>query len=203
MTEVKPRLYRRGELKTTLSEGEKNCLRLVLEGLSSKQIALKLNLSPHTIDARLKTSMAYFQTDSRMAAAKRLSDLENTSNGQNLVYQRRPRLVHQAADVATLDDPSSDAGVSNRGLERPPYVSNTPPKIAQVSDAGAAYANNEFVETLPGHTPNNYRARLWERDNQLTIKQRFLAMFAIAGLAIFAFGFFVNSVGALSRLLAS
>ena len=203
MTEIKQRAYRRGELKTTLSEGEKACLRLVLDELSSKQIAAKLNVSPHTVDARLKASMAYFQTDSRIVAAKRLSDLENSPNEVGLVYQIRPRLVHQAQHIATLDHPRSVAGDANQGEKGKIHVADISSMFTQVSETGAAYAN-----CIPGDTLLNQPAadecnRPWERENNLTIKQRLLAMLAIAGLAIFVFGFFVNSVGTLSRLLAS
>jgi IS30 family transposase len=40
-----------------ISEGQRACLRMVLQHMSSKDIARALNISPHTVDQRLKLAM--------------------------------------------------------------------------------------------------------------------------------------------------
>ena len=54
----------------SLSAGEIDCLKAVGEGLASKEIARVLGLSPHTVDARLKSACAKLDTKSRFVAAK-------------------------------------------------------------------------------------------------------------------------------------
>ena len=40
-----------------LSQGQLDCLRLVNEHLSSKEIAAELNISPHTVDQRIRQAL--------------------------------------------------------------------------------------------------------------------------------------------------
>jgi len=40
-----------------LSEGQLDCLRLVDQHLSSKEIAVELGISPHTVDQRIRQSL--------------------------------------------------------------------------------------------------------------------------------------------------
>lgn len=203
MSGSKPRIYKRGEVKTELSDGEKACLHLVLKGFSSKEIAAQLNVSPHTVDARIKTTMAYFQADSRMDAAKRLSALEISQNSERLVYQMGPRLVHQTPDIATIDTLTSEECNASRGEEGQSHVGHITRKEAQLSDASATYVPYPQEDRVISHSIRKDRAKPWQNHNTFSVMQRILAMLAIAGLAIMAFGFFVNSIGTLSRLLAS
>ena len=56
----------------TLSEGQKACLRLVAQGMSSKEIAKALDLTPQTVDTYVKTSMARLGASNRRDAARML-----------------------------------------------------------------------------------------------------------------------------------
>jgi DNA-binding CsgD family transcriptional regulator len=58
------------ESSTNLSEGQKACLRLVAQGMSSKEIAKALGLTPQTVDTYVKTSMARLGVSSRREAAR-------------------------------------------------------------------------------------------------------------------------------------
>lgn len=55
-----------------LSEGQKACLRLVAQGMSSKEIAKALGLTPQTVDTYVKTSMARLGASNRRDAARML-----------------------------------------------------------------------------------------------------------------------------------
>lgn len=68
------------ESTTTLSEGQKACLRLVAQGMSSKEIAKALGLTPQTVDTYLKTSMARLGVSSRREAARILVASELSPN---------------------------------------------------------------------------------------------------------------------------
>lgn len=56
----------------TLSDGQKACLRLVARGMSSKEIAKALGLTPQTVDTYVKVSMARLGASNRREAARML-----------------------------------------------------------------------------------------------------------------------------------
>jgi len=68
------------ESSTTLSEGQKACLRLVAQGMSSKEIAKALGLTPQTVDTYVKTSMARLGASNRREAARMLVADEASRN---------------------------------------------------------------------------------------------------------------------------
>jgi DNA-binding CsgD family transcriptional regulator len=55
-----------------LSEGQRECLRMVLLHMSSKDIARALDISPHTVDQRLKLAMKALGAPTRVEAARLL-----------------------------------------------------------------------------------------------------------------------------------
>ena len=69
---------------TTLPEGQKACLRLVAQGMSSKEIAKALDLTPHTVDTYLKASMARLGATNRRDAARMFVASEAEEGSQNL-----------------------------------------------------------------------------------------------------------------------
>ncbi len=90
----------------SLSEGQRDCLRLVLEQHSSKGIARVLKISPHTVDRRLKVAMKTLGASTRFEAARMLANAE--PGYQSLVYQA-PDLVGEGTGEAALPklDPRS------------------------------------------------------------------------------------------------
>jgi len=77
-----------------LSEGQRDCLRLVAEHRSSKEIARLLSISPHTVDQRLKRATSILSVSTRFEAARALFEHERDeaqpahSLYQSLIYQR-------------------------------------------------------------------------------------------------------------------
>lgn len=53
-----------------LSAGQLECLRLVGEHLSSKEIAAQLNISPHTVDQRVRQALQTLGVERRAQAAR-------------------------------------------------------------------------------------------------------------------------------------
>lgn len=90
-----------------LTEGQRQCLRLVLRHMSSKDIARQLGISPHTVDQRLKLAMKTLGAASRVDAARML-DAAESGNG----YQG---LVHQGPDIAVEAVPPSPATTAHEG----------------------------------------------------------------------------------------
>jgi DNA-binding CsgD family transcriptional regulator len=68
------------DVAPSLSEGQKNCLRLVARGLSSKEIALETGLSPQTVDTYLKQAVAKLGASNRREAARMFEDLQVSQN---------------------------------------------------------------------------------------------------------------------------
>jgi DNA-binding CsgD family transcriptional regulator len=71
-----------------LNEGQKHCLRLVLSHLNSKEIGRELDISPHTVDQRLREAMRITGTNSRFEAARKFARLESEHEYQPLIYQQ-------------------------------------------------------------------------------------------------------------------
>ena len=53
-----------------LSRGQLDCLRLVAQHLSSKEIAAELGISPHTVDQRIRQSLQILGVERRAQAAR-------------------------------------------------------------------------------------------------------------------------------------
>lgn len=83
-----------------LSDGQKECLRLVIAHKTSKEIARQLGISSHTVDQRLRYAIRTLGARTRMQAALRLYEAEG---GHSYPYsliteaeKRQPDLESQA-----------------------------------------------------------------------------------------------------------
>ena len=72
-----------------LSEGQLDCLRLVDQHLSSKEIAVELNISPHTVDQRIRGALHILGVERRTQAARLVAQACGP-------YQR---LIHQSPHI--------------------------------------------------------------------------------------------------------
>ena len=73
-----------------LTDAQRACLRLVLTRHSSKEIALTLGISPHSVDKRIERAIQVLGATSRFDAARRVAQSEGT-------YER---FAHDASDIA-------------------------------------------------------------------------------------------------------
>lgn len=76
-----------GDRLAKLTEGQKACLRGVLRHMSSKDIARELDISPHTVDQRLRLAMRALGAGSRVQAAFMLARVEGVPEYQPSAYQ--------------------------------------------------------------------------------------------------------------------
>jgi DNA-binding CsgD family transcriptional regulator len=65
-----------------LTQRQRAALRLVRDGLSTKEIAKRLGTSPNAIDKAVKLAMARIGADRRTTAARMLAQYEDASGGQ-------------------------------------------------------------------------------------------------------------------------
>jgi DNA-binding CsgD family transcriptional regulator len=76
-----------------LTDGQKECLRLVDKLLTSKEIARKLDISPFTVDQRLDAARRKLNASSRKEAAKIYVAIESQSLPDPLVYQSQGLVI--------------------------------------------------------------------------------------------------------------
>ncbi|QGP79106.1 LuxR family transcriptional regulator [Sphingobium sp. CAP-1] len=102
------------ETLPALSEGEKQCLRLVSQGFNSKEIARQLHISEHTVDQRVRTSLRKFGVPSRKEAARLFITAEQFKPHIG-TYQP---LIHQSEPLASDPDPASSLAQPDRPDEQ-------------------------------------------------------------------------------------
>jgi DNA-binding CsgD family transcriptional regulator len=165
-----------------LSPGQLDCLRLVNEHLSSKEIAAALDISPHTVDQRIRGALRILKVERRAQAARLVAQHSDA-------YQR---LIHQSPDVE-LSSPTPQPG---------PAVSY---QIRHADRAGRGGAAGLITEQrsqfwpslqLPFATRSNPR-------NEMSVGQRLLWIVLIAIGAAFSVGMYLAGLESLSRLLGS
>lgn len=185
-----------------LSAGQRDCLRLVFGHMTSKDIARALDISPHTVDMRLRTAMRTLGVASRIEAARLLVDSEGTQS----VYQP---LIYQAPDVAETSGEVSIGGPASTvpgefadqqfsARFNPDFgpPAGGPPRPAGAS-IGFGDANYDFERrgsVAPELLP-------WGRRNTLTPGARIAWIAGIAIGSALGFGAIVGALEALKNLL--
>ena len=165
-----------------LTAGQLDCLRLVAQHLSSKEIAVRLNISPHTVDQRIRQALHTLGVSRRSQAARVVSH----SDGP---YQR---LIHQPPDIeaeAHAGDP--DAAVSTQ--------------IRHAGRAGGAWGSSGFkTEQKPRFSWPSLQLPFATRShprNEMSVGLRLLWIVVIAMGAAFSAGMYLAGLESLARLL--
>lgn len=196
------------DLVAQLTEGQRDCLRLVFRHMTSKDIARALDISPHTVDMRLRTAMKTLAVASRIDAARLLVE----SEGENIGYQS---LIYQAPDVAetsgeviielpasTTDDDDADQQFSPRFSPDNEPPAGGPPRPAGASfryddariDDDRSYDRRSMDAEVPELLP-------WGRRNTLSPGARLAWIAGIAIGSALGFGAIVGALEALKNLL--
>jgi DNA-binding CsgD family transcriptional regulator len=176
-----------------LTEGQKQCLRLVRRDMSSKQIGRQIAKSPHTVDSRLKSAIAVLGASDRFEAAKLLRDVEGGSRDVARAPSRDYQpLVYQASDIPIATQFSSSV--------------SSPQDISEQGDG----VQNELFEVqaqyLGEYADRSRSDRIWSfllrpsRENTLSIPARLSAIVLIAVLAVFGLASLVSVAEGLSRI---
>lgn len=166
-----------------LSEDQRACLRRVFDHMSSKDIARELDVSPHTVDQRLKVAMRTLGVDSRVKAAQILAESEQNDPYQRLVYQR-PDIAEPALPASEMV-PADQAGTHDDHAE-------LTMREAQLPYQAFAPATTQGL-TMP------FPAIAGEK-NDLTAIARLGWIAGIAFASALAFGAILTGLEALTRL---
>jgi len=163
-----------------LSEGQRECLRMVYRHMETKEIARVLGLSPDGVTQRIKAAMRILGVDRRRDAALILAEAEGTEPYPSLVYPSR--------DIAIAPDPPT-FGASIEG-ERPSGSSGEAMREEQVAFEAIPLARGPALPLpIGGARPNDVG---WGK------RLAWIAGITI-GIAL-AFGALVGGVEALAKL---
>jgi DNA-binding CsgD family transcriptional regulator len=164
-----------------LSSGQLDCLRLVDQLLSSKEIAAELKISPHTVDQRVRQALAILGVERRAHAARIVARYKGP-------YQR---LIHQPPYIVGNAQPSHpDAAVSHQ--------------IRHADRAGEAGGAGFLTEQRPASFRPSLQLPFATRSNprnEMSVGQRLFWIATIAIGAAFAAGMYLAGLESLSRLL--
>lgn len=168
-----------------LNQGQKDCLRLVLGHLNSKEIGRELNISPHTVDQRLRTAMRALEANTRFEAARKFADLEGEDTYQPLIYQSSD--IEESVETVTLTGSAKQEGTNDQGLMQ---------NVSNMKNGSA---------TLSFDNPSNRQGRLpfpryYGEKNELSSVERLGWIIAIAIGSAVSFGGILAGLEALSRL---
>jgi DNA-binding CsgD family transcriptional regulator len=164
-----------------LTPGQLDCLRLVDQHLSSKEIAAELGISPHTVDQRVRQALATLGVERRAQAARIVAQYSGP-------YQR---LIHQSPYI----EPSARTGQSEAA------VSN---QIRHADRAGKAGEAGFLTEQRPASFRPSLQLPFATRSNprnEMSVGQRLFWIVVIAIGAAFAAGMYLAGLESLARLL--
>lgn len=192
------------DLVAQLTDGQRDCLRLVYRHMTSKDIARALDISPHTVDMRLRTAMKTLAVASRIDAARVLVDAEGQSDVyQSLIYQSPD--VADDADTVTMAAPVStnDQTADQQILPRFSPV-HEPPAGGPPRPAGASFDDDAKMSGYDRDdelSAARVEALPWGRRNTLSPGARIAWIAGIAIGSSLAFGALIGALEALKNLL--
>jgi DNA-binding CsgD family transcriptional regulator len=166
-----------------LSPGQLDCLRLVAQHLSSKEIAAELGISPHTVDQRIRQSLQILGVERRAQAARIVDQYSEP-------YQR---LIHQSPYIpAGPNSVHPETAVSNQ--------------IRHADRAGRAGRPGFLTEQRPASFWPSLQPPFATRSNprnEMSVGQKLFWIVVIAIGSAFSAGMYLAGLESLARLLKS
>jgi len=201
-----------------LTDGQRDCLRLVFQHMTSKDIARILEVSPHTVDMRLRTAMRTLAVGSRIEAARLLIQEDNENGlGADVAPQAYQPLIYQAPDVAPEPETPNLASPTSSGSDDSAHHNHTarfrpdvdlpasgPPRLAGTSEPIEPYPSSwtGAAATDPGFGARPLAgSRPWGKKNDLAIGARLGWILFIAIGSALAFGAILAALASLKTLL--
>ena len=168
-----------------LTPGQLICLDLVNQHMSSKEIAVELGISSHTVDQRLRQALRTLGVERRSEAARAAA----AAGAFNPPYQR---LIHQSPHIDDLPaGPQEEAAVSHQ--------------IRHADRAGGISPVGVKTEQMPADRwsslPLPFATRSQPR-NEMSVGSRLLWIMIIAMGATFSAGMYLAGLESLSRMLS-
>ena len=175
-------------LVARLSEGQIEVLLLVDQHHSSKEIAARLGISPHTVDQRIRGALEKLGVERRGEAARMVGAAVSPSHE---TYQR---LIHQSPHI----DAAAAAGHQGGAVSH---------QIRHADRAGEARPSGELTEH---QNPHGFGSPLQlpfatrsHPSNEMSVGLRLLWIVMIAIGATFSAGMYLAGLESLSRMIST
>lgn len=169
-----------------LTQGQRECLELVNQHLSSKEIALRLGISPHTVDQRVRQALQILDVEKRGEAAR----LVAAAGTGDPAYQR---LIHQPPYL----DPDPAPGHHHGAISH---------QIRHADRAGEPGPVGIETEQKPEDRRVSLPLPIATRShptNEMSIGFRLLWIVTIAIGAAFSAGMYLAGLESLTRMIES
>ena len=164
-----------------LSAGQLDCLRLVDQHLSSKEIAAELDISPHTVDQRIRGALHILGVERRSQAARIVAQYSGP-------YQR---LIHQTPHIEAR-------GVSGQPEAAVSHQIRHADRAGRAE--GAGFRTEQRAASFGPSLPLPFATRSNPR-NEMSVGQRLFWIAMIAIGAAFSAGMYLAGLESLARLL--
>jgi len=164
-----------------LSRGQLDCLLLVDQHLSSKEIAAELNISPHTVDQRIRIALQTLGVERRTQAARLVA-------GHHAPYQR---LIHQSPYIEPGPFAEQSVGAIGNQIRHADRAGGTGGSGLNTEQRNASSWSSL---PLPFATRNHPR-------NEMNVGLRLIWIILIATGAAFSAGMFLAGLESLARML--
>jgi DNA-binding CsgD family transcriptional regulator len=166
-----------------LTPGQLDCLRLVDQLLSSKEIATELHISPHTVDQRIRQALGILGVERRTQAARIVSQHSGS-------YQR---LIHQSPYIEPASHPSHPEAAVSFQIRHADRAGET---------GGAGFLTEQRPASFWPSLQPPFATRSNPR-NEMNVGQRLFWIAAIAIGAAFSAGMYLAGLESLARMLKS
>ncbi len=186
-----------------LTKGQADCLRLVAQHLSSKEIALQLGISSHTVDQRIRGALQALGVERRSQAARMLIEGDQRSAPPQPQAPPEPH-VRPEPQPATAYQPL---------IHQPPYIAE-PDNIAHQSEAISYQIRHADRAEGSGNTGFETEQKTLSRSplvlpfatsshpsNEMSVVQKLTSIVVIAIGASFSAGMFLAGLESLSRMI--
>lgn len=164
-----------------LTRGQLDCLLLVDQHLSSKEIAAELNISPHTVDQRIRLALQALGVERRTQAARIVARHQEP-------YQR---LIHQSPHIEVPPRAEQSAGAVSNQIRHADRAGGT---------GGPDLKTEQRPESSWSSLPLPFATRSHPR-NEMSVGLRLLWIVLIATGAAFSAGMYLAGLESLARLL--
>lgn len=213
-----------GSLVSQLTDGQRDCLRLVYNHMTSKDIARVLGVSPHTVDMRLRTAMKVLGVTTRIDAARVLMQEEH---GPDVLPELPPEtyqpLIYGSPDMAPAAESvifgssASAAGDADAGFDPTLFSAHQPlnptfdPSVSGPPRTNDALMSSEAAMlgsrsgagiTDPGSGVRPLAGSLpWGERNTLSVPARLAWVAGIAIGSALSFGAILSALQSLKSLI--
>jgi DNA-binding CsgD family transcriptional regulator len=168
-----------------LSQGQVDCLLLVDRHHSSKEIAVRLGISPHTVDQRIRGALEKLGVERRGEAARLVAAAVSRDE---TAYQR---LIHQSPHIDAGHASGHQEGAVSHQIRHADRAGEVDPPGVNTEQRPIGFGS-------PLQLPFATRSH---PSNEMSVFQRLLWIVLIAMGAAFSAGMYLAGLESLSRLI--